>query len=106
MPDTNYSIEARSLGKVGVASHDLWVLRNHDRKALAELHGLATEGATDTPKAIGTDEQKFSLGVWHMNAEKGFADELGESLSRFTYLSDHQQHMIILSVEKEEVLAR
>jgi hypothetical protein len=106
MPDSNYTIEARSLGVVGVASHDFWVLRDPQGKALAELHGLATERETNTPKAIGTDEDKFSLRIWQLYADKDFADERGGSLSRFTYMSDDQQHMTVLSAGKEEVMAR
>lgn len=106
MPDSNYTIEARSLGVVGVASHDFWVLRDGQGKALAELHGLATERETNTPKAIGTDEDKFSLRVWQLYADKSFAEERGGSLSRFTYIADDQQHMTVLSAGKEEVMAR
>ncbi len=33
----NFTIEARSLSILGVASHDFWVLRDGDGNAIAEL---------------------------------------------------------------------
>lgn len=56
-----YTIEARSLNVLGVAGHDFWVLRDEQGKALAELHGLATDRQTGEALTIGTDEARHSF---------------------------------------------
>lgn len=51
-----HTIESRSLDIMAVASHDFWVLRDGRGKALAELHGLATDRRSGQAVPIGTDE--------------------------------------------------
>ena len=58
-----YSIEARSLGVAGIAGHNYWVLRDHHGKALAELHGLATD--RDSGTAIPSDPMSPSIHYEH-----------------------------------------
>ena len=41
--EEQYSIEARSLGVAGAASHNFLVLRDGEGRALAEIHGLTAE---------------------------------------------------------------
>ena len=102
----NYTIEARSLDIGGVASHDFWVLRDGNGKALSELHGLATDRKTNTPSPIGTDEERYSLRVWHLPRDPDFARTAGEPVAKFSYIAAEQSHRTIFSGPKEEVLAR
>jgi len=48
-----YIIEARSYSIAGIASHNFWVLRDHKKHVIAQLHGLATDRKTNTFKPIG-----------------------------------------------------
>ena len=64
-----YTIEARSLNVLGVAGHDFWVLRDEQGKALAELHGLATDRQTGEALTIGTDEARHSLRAWNLTLD-------------------------------------
>lgn len=105
MPD-GYSIEARSLSVAGVGSHDFWVLRDPQGKALAELHGLATDRETQRAVPIGTDEKKHSLRVWHFAHDKEFAAEHGIRPTAESYIQDGQQHRTALTGSKEEILGR
>ena len=104
MPD--YSIEARSLDIVGVASHDFLVLRDERGRAIAELHGLATDRETGKVEPIGTDENKHSLRIWHYAHDREYAESLGENPSRTTYIADGQDKATLLKADKEEVLSR
>lgn len=104
MPD--YSIEARSLDIVGIASHDFLVLRDERGRAVAELHGLATDRETGKVEPIGTDEKRHSLRVWHYAHDQQYAESLGVSPSRTTYIADGQDKVTLLKADKEEVLSR
>ena len=104
MPD--YSIEARSLDIVGVASHDFLVLRDDRGRAIAELHGLATDRETGKVEPIGTDENKHSLRIWHYAHDREYAESLGAIPSRTTYIADGQDKVTLLKADKDEVLSR
>lgn len=105
MPD-GYSIEARSLRVAGIASHDFWVLRDPQGKALAELHGLATDRETQRAIPIGTDEKKHSLRVWHFAHDKDIAAEHGAKPTSESYIKEGQQHHTAMTGSKEEVMGR
>lgn len=102
----NYSIEARSLSVAGVASHNFWVLRDEDGRAVAELHGLATDRATGLPVPIGTDAERFSLRQWHFPHDESYARGIGAAVDRRTYIQDGQPSQTVLIADKAEVLAR
>ncbi len=104
MPD--YSIEARSLDIVGVASHDFLVLRDERGRTLAEFHGLATDRETGKVEPIGTDEKKHSLRIWHYAHDVEYAESLGVKPSRTTYIAEGQDSKTVLKADKEEVLIR
>ena len=104
MPD--YSIEARSLDVVGVASHDFLVLRDQRGRTLAEFHGLATDRETGKVEPIGTDEERHSLRIWHYAHDLGYAESIGVKPSRTTYIAEGQDSITMLKADKEEVLAR
>lgn len=104
MPD--YSIEARSLNVAGVGGHDFWVLRDEHGKALAELHGLATDRETGQAIPIGIDEDRHSLRIWHYPHERDYADSIGARLDRTSYIQPGQPVRPVLSADKDEVLAR
>lgn len=109
MSDRNeeqYSIEARSLDVVGVASHNFLVLRDGQGRALAELHGLATDRKTGDFIPIGSDEQKHSLRVWHFAQDKQYAAERGMVANEATFISAGQDHKTMLTAGKEEIMAR
>ncbi|MCC8496136.1 MULTISPECIES: hypothetical protein [Gammaproteobacteria] len=72
-----YTIEARSLNVLGVAGHDFWVLRDEQGKAMAELHGLATDRETGKALLVGTDETKHSLRAWHFPHDAAYAASEG-----------------------------
>ncbi len=101
-----YSIEARSLAVAGVASHNFWVLRDQDGRALAELHGLATNRETGQPVPIGTDPSKFSLRIWHYPHDPAYAASLGVPADAASYIQDGQFNTTVLKGRPEEVLAR
>ncbi len=102
-----YSIEARSLSIVGgTAGHDFWVLHDENGQALAELHGLATDRQTGRYVPIGTDEQRYSLRVWHFAHDADYAREQGVATSKDTYIINGQQHRTVLTADREEVMAR
>lgn len=102
----NYSIEARSLGVAGVASHNFWVLRDERGRAVAELHGLATDRETGQPVPIGTDADRYSLRQWHYPHDEAYARSLGASVDRWSYIQDGQSHQAVLIADQAEVLAR
>lgn len=102
----NYTIEARSLGVVGVASHDFWVLRDENGGAIDELHGLATDRETNIPQPVGTDEAKHSLRIWHFPHDPAYANRIGAHATELTYIDSGQMHMTILDAHKDEILAR
>lgn len=104
MPD--YSIEARSLDLPGPYSHNFWVLRDQDGKALAELHGLATDRETGKTVPIGTDEQLHSLRVRHFPLDADYAQSLGAKQSMGGYIVAGQDSRTVLTSDKEEVMAR
>ena len=102
----NYSIEARSLSVAGVASHNFWVLRDENGRAIAELHGLATDRETGLPVPIGTDAERFSLRQWHFPHDESYARGIGAAVDRRSYIQDGQAHQTVLIADKAEVLAR
>lgn len=102
----NYSIEARSLGVAGVASHNYWVLRDENGRALAELHGLATDRETGLPVPIGTDADRYSLRQWHFPHDETYARGIGAAVDRRSYIQNGQPHQTVLIADQEEVLAR
>lgn len=104
MPD--YSIEARSLDLPGPYSHNFWVLRDQDGKALAELHGLATDRETGKTVPIGTDEQLHSLRVRHFPLDADYAPSLGVKQSMGGYIAEGQDSRTVLTADKEEVMGR
>ena len=109
MPDATeeqYSIEARSLGVAGVASHNFLVLRDSEGRSLAEVHGLATDRKTGEFIPIGTDEQKHSLRVWHFAHDAEYAKSIGVNANGATFIQEGQDHKTMLSAGKDEVLAR
>lgn len=106
MPDQQYSIEARSLRVVGVASHNYWVLRAPDGTAMAELHGLATDRGTGRAVPIGTDERRHSLRIWHLAHDRELAAESGDTPTRESYIRQGQQFHTVITGNREEVLAR
>lgn len=104
--DGAYSIEARSLSVAGIAGHDFWVLRGPDGRAMAELHGLATDRETGRAIPIGTDAEKHSLRIWHYVHDQGFAAEHDTRTTRATYIQDGQPHRSVASGDREEIVAR
>lgn len=104
--EEQYSIEARSLGVAGVASHDFLVLRDGQGRAVAELHGLATDRKTGEFIPIGTDEQKHSLRIWHFAHDAEYAKSVGAHANSATFIQDGQDHKTVLTAGKDEVLAR
>ena len=101
-----YSIEARSLGVVGVAGHNYWVLRDHNGKALAELHGLATDRNSGSAVPIGTDESKHSLRAWHYVHDSEYAASIGAKVDTTTYIAHDQPTRTVATGSKEEILGR
>ena len=102
-----YSIEARSLSIVGgTAGHDFWVLRDENGKALAELHGLATDRKTNEFVPIGTDEEKHSLRVWHFPHDPVYANSHGEQATSDSFIRAEQAHRTVLTADSKEVLGR
>lgn len=104
--EEQYSIEARSLGVVGVASHNFLVLRDGEGRALAELHGLATDRKTGEFIPIGTDEQKHSLRIWHFAHDAEYAKSVDAKANEATFIQQGQDHKTMLTAGKDEVLAR
>lgn len=104
--EAQYSIEARSLGIGGVASHDFLVLRDEKGHALAEMHGLATDRKTGQGVAIGTDESLHSLRVWHFAHDDTYAKSIGAKADGSTYINGDQDHRAMLVAGKQEILER
>lgn len=104
MPD--FTIESRSLGIAGLASHNFWVLRNEKGQALAELHGLATDRQTSRPAPIGTDEDRFSLRIWHYTHDQSLSARYGGTSERETYIGKNQMHRPILTGPRDEIIER
>jgi hypothetical protein len=104
--EEQYSIEARSLGVAAVASHNFLVLRDGQGRAVAELHGLATDRTTGEFIPIGTDEQKHSLRIWHFAHDAEYAKSVGAKASGATFIQEGQDHKTMLTAGKEEVLTR
>lgn len=104
MPD--YTIEARSLRAAGIAGHDFWVLRDEQGKALAELHGLATDRVTKKAITIGTNEEKHSLRAWHYPHDPAYAGSLGVRPDSTTYINPDQPSRTVATGSKEEMLDR
>jgi hypothetical protein len=103
---SQYSIEARSLDLPGPYSHNFWVLRDQDGKALAELHGLATDRVTGKTVPIGTDERLHSLRVRHFPLDADYAQSLGMKQSKGGYIAEGQDAKTVLTADKEEVMGR
>lgn len=101
-----YSIEARSLKIVGVAGHTYWVLRDEHGKALAELHGLATERQTGKPIPIGTDEARHSLRAWHFLHDADYAGTIGARVDNISFIRANQQSRTVAIGDRDEMLAR
>lgn len=105
--EPQYTIEARSLNIAGgMFGHDFWVLRDENGQAMAELHGLATERATNTPVPIGTDAEKYSLRAWQFAHDAQYAQDHGVQPTQATYMQDNQPSQTIVRAGKEEVMAR
>lgn len=102
-----YSIEARSLSVLGgVASHNFWVLRDDKGKAVAELHGLATDRQTGRAVPIGTDAERHSLRGWHFIHDAKYARDFGSARTDASYIQEGQASIRVLSGSREEILAR
>jgi hypothetical protein len=104
--EAQYSIDARSLVVAGVASHDFLVLRDGEGRALAELHGLATDRKTGQGIAIGTDEAQHSLRIWHFAHDSSYAKSIGAQADGSTFIAEGQDHKTMLVADKQEVLSR
>ncbi len=102
----NWSIEARSLSVVGVASHNFWVLRDDQGKPVAELHGLATDRDTGRTVPIGTDADQHSLRVKHFIHDEQYARNFGARSTNATYIEDGQRSETVVSASREEILER
>lgn len=109
-PENTWRIEARALPVVGIAAHDFWVLRDPSGKAVAELHGLATERATGLDRPIGTDSDAYSLRAWHFvrpEPPEGLAAAVaGPRGPNYSYIGSDQPHVTVASGSRDEVLAR
>ena len=89
-----HSIEARSYDIWGVASHNFWVLRDEGNRAVAELHGLATDRVTNRFKPIGT-----------LNDRLGFY-EFKSTDNDPSFISVRQKSVTIFQGYQEDVLMR
>ncbi|XQA77235.1 XVIPCD domain-containing protein [Xanthomonas sacchari] len=101
-----YAIEARSLGVIGIAGHAFWVLRDEHGKAVAELHGLATDRQTGQAIPIGTDQTRHSLRAWHYPHDPAYARSIGEKVDSTTYIRDDQPSRTVATGDKHEILER
>ena len=101
-----YTIEARSLPVVGLASHNFWVLRDENNVAIAELHGLATDRITGRPVPIGTDPDRFSLRIWHYPHDPDYAASLGVPADAASYIGNSDPVSTVLAGDRDEVMAR
>ncbi|MCC7247261.1 MAG: hypothetical protein IT473_01425 [Lysobacter sp.] len=103
----DWSIEARSLSIVGgVAAHNFWVLRDDKGKAVAELHGLATDRDTGKTVPIGTDADQHSLRVKHFIHDEQYARNFGSKSTNATYIQEGQRSETVSSGSREEILGR
>ncbi len=80
------------------------MFRDENGQALAELHGLATDRQTGRSVPIGTDEQRYSLRVWHFAHDADYAREQGVTTSQDTCIKNGQQHRTVLTADREEVM--
>ena len=104
-----HAIEARSLRIVGgLACHDFWVLRDADGRALAELHGLATDRNTGRFVPIGTDARRHSLRVWHFLHESTLTGMFAISKPSLphSFIRAGQPHRTVLSGDASNVMSR
>ena len=105
-----HAIEARALRIAGgLACHDFWVLRAADGRAMAELHGLATDRLTGRFVPIGTDARRHSLRVWHFLHDPALAQMLGvhgHPDSTPSFIRDGQPHRTVLADRAQAVLSR
>ncbi|WP_369939782.1 hypothetical protein [Xanthomonas medicagonis] len=101
-----YSIEARSLSVLGIAGHAFWVLRDEQGKALAELHGLATDRQTGRPIPIGTDARRHALRAWHYAHDADYASSIGAEADSTSYIRPNQPSRIVATGDKDDILAR
>lgn len=104
-----HAIEARALRIAGgLACHDFWVLRDGDGRALAELHGLATDRITGRFVPIGTDRRRHSLRVWHFLHEPTLADVFAISKPSLphSFIRVGQPHRTVLTDTAQAVLSR
>lgn len=101
-----YAIEARSLDIANVASHNFLVLRDENGRALAELHGLATDRKSGKFEPIGTDEARHTLRVWHFPHDPAYAASLGVAPQQTTFIRGFQNNVTLLVADKAEVLDR
>ncbi len=90
----NYTIEARSYHLLGFASHNFWVLRDSEERALSQLHGLATDRISNCFKPIGYFQDR--LGFYEFKTS-----ENGPS-----FISTTQQLRTVYQGCKEDVFVR
>ncbi|WP_226980571.1 hypothetical protein [Xanthomonas sp. LMG 12459] len=102
----SYAIEARSLGVIGIAGHAFWVLRDEHGKAVAELHGLATDRQTGQAIPIGTHATRHSLRAWHHPHDPAYARSIGEKVDSTSYIRDGQPARTVATGDKHEILER
>ena len=89
-----YSIEARSYGLGGIASHNFWVLRDDQGSVISQLHGLATDRSNNQFKPIGFFNDR--LGFYEFKIAKNHP----------TFISTKQRAVPVYLGEKNDVLKR
>ncbi len=89
-----FSIEARSYDIAGIASHNFWVLRDGEKKLIAQLHGLATDRITNTFKPIGYFKDR--LGFY----------EFKRANNEPSFIFSKQQSVTVYQGDEDDVLAR
>lgn len=89
-----FSIEARSYKLIGIASHNFWVLRDQQGKVLSQLHGLATDRASNHFKPMG-----------FFNDRLGFYEFITDNNDP-NFISTQQISVIVYQGNKKDVLLR
>jgi hypothetical protein len=94
MTKKDYTIEARSYGLGGIASHNFWVLRDDEAKVVAQMHGLATDRSKNKFKPIGF--LKDRLGFYEFKTQANDP----------SFIFEKQQSAIVYQGNKQDVLQR